>query len=275
MRKIKIFVAFLTVIVSTLALFSNEAFAQGLSFADMSVAVSQVSADPDIAVGDIVRMNETGQVVRSETEFDERMVGVYNREATIIYHTGNEGIPIAFQGQVLVNVTTAGGPIMLGDLITTSSIAGRGQRSLTTRGQVLGIALGALGESDGVEANYEGRIVREGKIPVSIDIRPGDVQSVGIVSKMVDQFGSLVLKNIDTPERSESFFRFIMAGLIAAVAVIVSFVTFGRNITRGLEAIGRNPLARAQIQAMIVVNVLLIAAISIGAIMLSLAIIRY
>lgn len=257
-----------------ITLFPTFVMAQGFGFSNLSVAISIVSKDESIVEGDILGRTEAGGVIRTTTDFDPSMIGVYYSNATIVYHSGNGGIPVAIQGFVPVNVTTLGGNIEPGNYITSSNISGKGKKAAAARGQVLGIATTGLNESNGTPIEFEGAQIQAGTVFVNINIRAGDLESAGLATNIVDQLGLLLLRNVETPERGETFFRFIIAGLVAAVAIIVSFVTFGRNITRGLEAIGRNPLARAQIQAMIVVNILLIAAVSIGAIILSLAIIR-
>lgn len=242
----------------------------------VNYALSYVSSDPDVVTGDIVSLRSDQRVSRSTIEFDPEVAGVLYPDATIVYHSGNEGIPIAISGVIRINVTTLGGPIEPGNFITTSAVPGKGQRTDSPRGHILGTALTSFGENDGTQIQLEdGTQIRQGTVLVKLDIRPGDIQSVGIASKVVDQIGSLLLKNVATPERSEVFFRFIMAGLIAIISISIGLFTFGRNITRGIEAMGRNPLARTQIQAMILLNVGLIALISIGAIILSMAIIRF
>ncbi|OGK54824.1 hypothetical protein A3B56_01100 [Candidatus Roizmanbacteria bacterium RIFCSPLOWO2_01_FULL_45_11] len=242
----------------------------------MSFALSYVSSDADISAGDIVSLREDQTVTRSSEEFDPNVLGVFTPDATMIYHSGNDGIAIVVNGVVDVNVTTRGGTIETGTFITTSTIPGKGQATDAPRGHIIGTSLTSFGENDGTVFQLEdGTRFRQGTVQVKLNIRPGDIQSVGIASKVVDQIGSVFLKNISTPERSEAFFRYIMAGLVSVIAIGVGFISFGRNITTGIEAMGRNPLARAQIQAMILLNVGLIAIISIAGIVLSMAIIRF
>ena len=241
----------------------------------MSFALSYVSSDTELAPGDIVSLRENQTVTRSSEEFDPNVLGVFTPDATVIYHSGNEGVPIAINGVVEVNVTTLGGIIEPGRFITTSTIPGKGQATEAPRGHIIGTSLTSFGKNDGTAFQLEdGTQLRQGTVQVKLNIRPGDIQSVGLASKVVDQIGSVFLRNISTPERSEIFFRYIMAGLVATIIVGVGFISFGKNITKGIEAMGRNPLARAQIQAMILLNVVLITIVSIAGIVLSMAIIR-
>ncbi|PJC30549.1 hypothetical protein CO050_06025, partial [Candidatus Roizmanbacteria bacterium CG_4_9_14_0_2_um_filter_38_17] len=77
--------------------------------------------------------------------------------------------------------------------------------------------------------------------------------------------------NVDQAEGSALVIRYILGFLIVLTSLITTFTTMGRNITKGIESIGRNPLAKVQIQTMIVLNVVLIAIINIGAVVMALA----
>ena len=232
-------------------------------------------SDSEIVPGDIIAQNQNGELIRSTIHADESIYGVYSPDITIVYSPAGEETPIAIAGEARVNVTTLGGPIVVGDRITSSSIPGKGQKVSSDGGWIVGYALTPFGENDGGQMTFEEREIRQGTIAVRLAIGPGRVQPAGYFSNMIDQIGFLLLRNVETPERSEKLFRFIIAAIITLVTLIICFVTFGRSITRGIEAIGRNPLAKSQIQAMIVINVVLFALVSLGGIILSLAIIRY
>ncbi len=228
--------------------------------------------------GDIITRNKDNQFVRSSTPFDESMIGVLANNATIVFHPieSDGSSTIVTSGQARVNVTTLNGPIVVGDRITSSTIPGKAQKATDLSGYILGIALENFSEeSNGEKITVEGRTMTQGSILIAINIGPIGPLQAGAVTKLVDQIGSTIFQNIQTPERADRFFRYFIAGLIALVAILVSFTAFGKNISRGIEAIGRNPLAKTQIQAMIIINVGLIAAITIGAVILSLAIVRF
>lgn len=222
-------------------------------------------ADPEIKPGDIISRNNEGKLVRSTVNYDTNLFGVVVDTAPVVFRTSGTGKPIARSGDVKTNVTTLGGPIAIGDSIASSTIAGKGQKAGNSSGYILGIALEA----------FDGKEITTGTINVMLAIGPGKLSKSGIVANFTDQIGSLFLKNIQTAENTQQIFRYIVAGIISIAAFFIGFSAFGKNITKGIEAIGRNPLAKQQIQAMIILNVVLIALVAIAGIILSLAIIRF
>lgn len=239
-----------------------------------SFAVAKTIDDPDAVAGDIISFNPEAGFKRSAVSFDRYLYGVIGQTATVIYYPIEEGVPIIRSGQTTVNVTTLTGEINPGDYITSSVIPGKGQKTLIREGTLLGVALTGLKEGEGTQITFEERQLSQGSIEVLLQIGSASEGSAGNVSRLVDQLGVNLLKNIDTPTGTSSFFRFLLATLVAVGAIAIGFGSFGRNVTRGIEAIGRNPLAKGQIQAMIFLNVFLIALISLAGIILALAIIR-
>jgi F0F1-type ATP synthase membrane subunit c/vacuolar-type H+-ATPase subunit K len=51
--------------------------------------------------------------------------------------------------------------------------------------------------------------------------------------------------------------RYILAAIVVAASFILGFSTFGRSSRKGIEALGRNPLAQGSIKAAMVFNMLL------------------
>jgi F0F1-type ATP synthase membrane subunit c/vacuolar-type H+-ATPase subunit K len=241
---------------------------------DMSVAVRKIIADSQSETGDIVSLTTQNELVRSQASFDPNMYGVVAETATIIYHPTEEGTPITRQGTAIVNVTTLTGDILPGDIITSSQIPGKGQKTAVAEGWILGRALTGFSQGQGVQITFEGRTLSVGQIEVDLRIGPAAQGAAGNISRLVDQLGSVLLQNVETPSGTNDFLRYIVAALVAIAVIGIGFGSFGRNITRGIEAIGRNPLAKRQIQAMIALNIFLIGIISLLGIILALAIIR-
>jgi hypothetical protein len=242
---------------------------------DISFAVAKIIADPEVVDGDIVSINLEGEIVRANNSFDPLMYGIVTDTGTIVYYPTEEGTPILRGGIATVNATTLTGDIEPGDYVTSSPIAGKAQKTNVQDGWIVGIALTGLTEGDGQAITFEERQLTQGTIQVSLVLGPAIEGTAGDVSRLVDQIGSVLLANVQTPSGTNSFFRFLLAALIAIAAIAIGFGSFGRNITRGIEAIGRNPLAKRQIQAMIILNIFLIALISLAGIILALAIVRY
>jgi F0F1-type ATP synthase membrane subunit c/vacuolar-type H+-ATPase subunit K len=251
--------------------FSSHAFSQD----DPTFAVSKIISDTETVSGDIVSYNAKGEIVRTSISFDTLMYGIAAKTGTFIYYPTEEGTPVIKSGTASVNVTTLAGDIQPGDYITSSPIAGKGQKTSIRDGWVVGVALTGLKEGEGNKITYESREISSGSVHVSLILGPAIEGSAGNLSRIIDQLAILFLKNIQTPTGTNSFFRFILAALVAIAAIAIGFGSFGKNVSRGIEAIGRNPLAKRQIQAMILLNVFLIGLISLAGIILALAIIRY
>lgn len=244
----------------------------------MNVAITHNFGEKDILPGDIVSISSdstlSGVLVRSKIPYDDKMFGLVVQSSAIVLRT-NSNFPIARSGKAAVNVTTLGGPIAAGDYITSSAIAGKGQKASDMSGFVLGVALGSFTDKDGTEMEFEKKKIRIGQIRVEVGIGPASpvsVKAAGGLFGTLRQLMSALIYNIQTSKQLDKIIRYIIAALVAGITIFLNFRTFGKNITKGIEAIGRNPLAKISIQSMIIVNVILIAIISIGGIILSLAI---
>jgi F0F1-type ATP synthase membrane subunit c/vacuolar-type H+-ATPase subunit K len=241
------------------------------------IALTYTIDDKDAAAGDIMSLenNKEGTLVRAKTYGDEAMYGVLVADPIAVYRT-NKNIPLIRDGTALVNVTTLGGAIKPGDFITSSPVAGKGQKAEDIAGYMLGVALSGFDGKGGKEVTVEGKKYQSGQIRAAIGIGPASpvlVKAGGGFLGTLKQLSTAFLYNIRTSKQTERIIRYILAALIAIIAIIVSFRTFGGNVTKGIEAIGRNPLAKMSIQSMIVVNVVLIFTVCLGGILLSLAII--
>ena len=82
-----------------------------------------------------------------------------------------------------------------------------------------------------------------------------------------------VVGTIQQSKQAEKVIRYVLAALVAIITITINFRTFGRNITKGIESIGRNPLAKGAIQSMIILNIIMITIVSVSGILLSLVII--
>ena len=142
-------------------------------------------------------------------------------------------------------------------------------------GYLLGIALSDFSEKDGTELKFENKSYRQGKIKVAIGIGPSSLSAInssggflGTARQVGLSFFSLVSAN----KEAEKIFRYILSALVAIISILGGIYFFGRNVTKGIESIGRNPLAKTTIQTMIIINVVLIGLVSLGGIILSLTI---
>lgn len=240
----------------------------------LNIAVTHPISDT-AKPGDIVSLTgKDGLLEPSVETYDQKMFGVVVDSPAFVIRT-LDTYPVARSGTAYVNVTTLGGPIEIGDFITSSPVKGKGQKADNTGGYMLGVALETFDEKKGKEETYEKETIYSGQIKVEVGIGPASptlMKAAGGLFGTFQQLVTALLYNIRTSKQVEKIIRYIMAALVAIIVVYINFNTFGKNITKGIEAIGRNPLAKMSIQSMIIANVVLIALISIGGIILSLAI---
>jgi F0F1-type ATP synthase membrane subunit c/vacuolar-type H+-ATPase subunit K len=182
-------------------------------------------------------------------------------------------------GVVYVNVSTVNGEIAAGDYLTSSPIPGKAQRSTSSSGYILGIAIDEFREGTGEKTDYQGKEIATGKIRAALAIGPVSptlflLKSTGGAVGALDQIGNALMQSFQEPGSGFVAMRYLLAALVVLFATFFSFRNFGRNITQGMEALGRNPLARREIELMIVFNIVLIAVSSILSVLFSLAIIR-
>ena len=236
------------------------------------IASTYTVSDKEAVNGDIVCFNETsGSLSRCQKEFDEKVFGVLVSSPQVVMRNDPESQPIVREGRVFVNITTLTGEIKAGDYLTTSPIPGKAQRVGDYLGYVIGRSLTAFTAKDGTALNYNGKSYTSGTVEVALSIGPLGALPRGTV---FDRLGFSLLKSTQSPAGAGLFLRYIVAGLMLVVVSILSFGIFGRNITKGIEAIGRNPLARGPIQFVIIINTVLIAGVVLGSIVLGIIIIR-
>lgn len=227
--------------------------------ANLGIANGYTLSDPQAVDGDIICFTDpNGELKRCQTAYDQRMLGVLTATPQISLTTGPNEVPVVKDGQAEVNVTDAGGPIKTGDYVTSSNNPGKGQKADQSGGYVLGAAL----------ENLNGK---EGRIRVALGIGPSVIP---YHANILDELGVLLLKNVSQPQGAALFIRYLTAGLLVMTVTFLAFMNFGRNITKGVEAIGRNPLAKNQIQFMVIINIVLITVVTLGGVVLGLAIIR-
>lgn len=216
--------------------------------------------------GDIVSYKADG-VELSSSEYDEKVFGVIETTPLVAYRRqDNTGLPIVRSGTTSVNVTTANGPIQTGDFITTSTIPGKGQKSVAS-GYIIGVALEGFGDEDGeaVEVSLpEGGTTqaREGSINVAIKIEYAEINTARNSNRFLEALNAAIFSNVQNPEQFVNVIRYILAGLAVLISFLIGFFTLARTIPKGVEALGRNPLARTTIQFGIILNIIFTVAIA-------------
>lgn len=220
---------------------------------------------------DIISFNrELNIYQQSQTDEDEKIFGVVDKNPVIVFRIAGNDFPIVQNGEVIVNVTTLNGDINIGDEVTTSLLSGKGKKFSGGKGFVLGTALESLNNQTSTSTMiYNGKEIVIGKISVLLSIGPSrDAVSESLISS------TIFLKNEGEVKTGiETAFRYITAAIFTIGTLFVVFKTFGPNMGKGIISIGRNPLAKHSIQAMVIFNFILIISISLIGFIVSLLII--
>ncbi|MFA5932485.1 MAG: hypothetical protein WCV81_05640 [Microgenomates group bacterium] len=242
-------------------------------------------ADKDAVDGDIISSSTDKGLTRANFPYDSHMFGVMQKTPLVVYTSfENTGLPIARSGTATVNVTTLNGPIVPGDYITTSEIPGKGQKA-TDSGNVLGIALTPLGPSDGTETSYQPTSttgkqnpaikVRAGKVTVALRVEYAEITTARTALRLLDSFNAALFTNVQNPDQFVKIFRYITAIVIVLISFTIGFLTFSRAIPKGIEAIGRNPLAQKTIIFSIVLNIIFTLVTAIAGIAAAILILKF
>lgn len=230
-------------------------------------------ADEEAVESDIMTATDKG-LVRSSRGFDNKMFGVITQTPILVYRSQDvKGKPIVRSGTAIVNVTTLNGPIKYGDYITSSSIAGKGQKA-SESGYVLGIALAAFDGADSEQVDGPNGPVKLGKIPIALRVEYAELTNPRFAGRLFGFVGSSFLENVNDPQKFGNVVRYIAAGLVVLLSFTFGFLTFSRSIAKSIEALGRNPLAKSTIQLSMLINIGLLLITGVVGIVASILIIR-
>lgn len=219
-------------------------FAAEEDFAGLATTVKIL--DKNVKPGSIISTSDKGYALSSKN-YDSRIYGVVTQTPGVAI----ENIPstgsayVVYKGQTKVLVTTANGAIKKNDIITSSTTPGVGMKA-DANGFVLGTAM----------EDYNGKDT--GTILVSIAPHFNDSFSKGATRNIFE-----ILRNARSSASLSPLeaLRYLVAALVALLSFVLGFVYFGRVAQRGVEAIGRNPLAGRFIETSVIINVLLTAII--------------
>lgn len=235
--------------------FTIPAFAQELRSGQIA---SNIQIDDEGAqAGDILSKTSDG-VVRSKKAYDKNLFGIVVENPSLVLNKADSDTqPVISYGEVLVRVSDKNGSIKGGDFITSSSKAGVGQKA-TDSGFILGKALESMNADEEL-------------IAVFVNIQYRTVEGKLSFGKFFTLFGSSIVKAENLPE----VLRYIFALIVGGGAFLLGFYTFGRSLRTGVEAVGRNPLAKTSIQLALVLNLLGVVALTVAGVGLALFIIFY
>jgi hypothetical protein len=247
----KKWIAFL-ILVGALFRFASSAEAQ--SFATQAqgfgVAENIVLDATDVPNGSVV-VHQQGSYRLSSEPYSKDLVGVISLQPAIEFVPTEpiEGsYPFVQSGASEVLVNGEGGPIKSGDLLTSSSTPGVAMKA-TKSGFVLGVAQGDFDPSSPLQT---------GLVPLLIDIRFAFSDDAPQSERVVSRLMSIVSLNaISFTEEPVKSLKYTAAAFTVILSLGISFLTFGRVSYKGVEAIGRNPLAKSSITFSVILNTLL------------------
>ncbi len=243
--------------------------------AQFDIAQTIKIADEGAKSGDIVSFTDQVEtLILSKTEYDQRMYGVLVADPIVVYETTAD-IPVVRSGVVEVNVTDVNGPIAIGDYITASAIPGKAMKGEASGGYMLGVAMSAFAGTGGTEIETSGKKVKSGVIIATIGIGPAGpvlIKAGGGLWGTLKFYAANLGYNLGMAKNLDRVIRYVMSALVALLFLLIAFWIFGRAMVKGIEAMGRNPLARAQIQTMIVINGVLLLLVTLAGIILGVVI---
>lgn len=265
-RKILFIVAFSVVSILYLV-FPTTGFAQtisgGANNTDVSLGVANylMIQDKNVKDGDIVSFSPKGYFL-SKSDYDASMVGVVaqNPAISLEFTDAPGGYPVVSSGNAYVNVTTQNGSIKKGDPITSSKIPGVGMRAART-GYIIGAALENYSNTDKTKIS---------KIPIVLNVHYF-VSNSAIQLGLFDIFSLSTLATYEEPIKA---FKYFIAALTLVLSFVFGFFSFARTANKGLEALGRNPLASRTIQVGIFINISIAIVIVLAGLIVSFIVVR-
>lgn len=244
-----------TALITLFGLFILAFFSPILAYAQNTSAGTAVSipiTDKNAKDGNIIISTPRGFGL-SSTTYDTNMYGVLTEFPAFYLQNQSDATlkPVTSSGKVYVLVSSINGNIKKNDFITTSTIAGVGQKA-TRNGMILGTALEDYNNSN-----------QKITAKILVAVNPHFNASFADTKTNVLE----VLRNASDPTTltQATSLRYVVAAGIVLASFAIGFIYFGRVTSSGVEALGRNPLASRTIQMSLVFNlVLMIVIILVG-----------
>jgi hypothetical protein len=233
----------LIVIFSIILIFTYAKY----TFAEITssgVAITAPVEDSDAKDGDIVCTYTDGNK-RCKEEYDPAIYGVItdNPAASVTDSEIVNGRLILTSGIATVRVNTSNGDIANGDFISSSGTPGVGMKA-NRNGYVVGKSIEAYTNQD-----KEG----VGRIQILVSIHP-EGKLTGTRGNLLQFIRSGISVPVFSPIES---LRYLLAVIIVVVSFTLGMIYFGRASRAGIEAVGRNPLAKNVIQFTVIMNIVL------------------
>lgn len=233
-------------------------------------------SDPTAKDGDILIFDPLQGLIRTTIAYDIHIFGVLqDQSAVILKRTDGTGKAVIQNGIAKVNVSLANGQIKKGDYITTGSELGYGIKA-TLSGNVLGIAL----EDSSQNAKFnQSCVVTPSTCPkdqINVSVKPeyAELTNPRSVDRLLGYIGVAFFKNSQDPQGFGKIVKNTIAGLIILLTILFGLFIVNRAVSKSVEAIGRNPLAKSSIQLSLILNIVIVAIIIIASIVAGLIVLK-
>lgn len=230
------------IVITILVLMFITPFPLYAQVSSSGIAISKTVNSDTVADGDLICLKEGGYFL-CDQEFASGIFGVATNNPSAAFDQGGDDKAklVISTGNARVRISGQTGDVKEGDFITSSKTPG-----VSMKAEKNGFIIGVAQENYTPESNDS-----IGSILISLDIR--------YMTEIKSDNGNL-LENIQqafiaptlTPLAS---LRYLLAFLIAIISFVLGFTYFGRMIKAGIEAMGRNPMAKNMIQVNIFLNI--------------------
>ncbi len=232
--------AFYIIILFCLLTSALPAHAQGLS----NGSAIGLQIKDKIQDGDIITSSPKGYKLAT-SPYDSQIFGVVSLQPAVYFKdaTAKNETPVISSGEVSVRVSSRNGTIQAGDFITSSTTPGVGEKA-TDNGYVLGKAIQSYASNNPQTTGI-----------ILVTLQPHFAQITNnITHNILTSFTFGLSEAVNSPLGA---IRYFVAGVITILSFYLGFRFFARASNRGVEAIGRNPLARQAILLSVFVNTLI------------------
>jgi hypothetical protein len=236
--------ALVILIIITSLIVSAPVYAQNLS----SGTANGIEINDKVVNGDIVTSTTNGYK-RASSPYDPQLFGAVsiNPAMYVKNTTAPNDTPVVSIGDTMVRVSSINGNIKFGDFITSSTILGIGEKA-TENGFVLGRADQSYSSNDPQKVGL-----------ILVTLQPHYQQLTNdIVHNATNAFTLGLSAAFTSPL---GVIRYFVAGMITLLSFFFGFRFFARTSNRGVEAIGRNPLAKQAILLSVLINTVITIAI--------------
>lgn len=208
-------------------------------------------------IGSIIAF-EDNKYRLSDKPYDSKMVGVVVEQADIIVDEEGSSLSDTLminKGETKILVNGETGPIAVGDLLTASSIPGQAMKA-DKDGIIIAVAIDNFKPTQPQDTSLirglvDIRFTTLGDTFSADSIGLSDQGMVSTLKRSVSEIFGLGSGGL---AGTSPIFRYTLATLVVAIAFISGFFLFGRIALHGVEALGRNPLARRTIMTGIITN---------------------